>query len=87
MQQLQFSVEEEEFLKENGFATQERGNEQAHHVLDIDERIVDGYDLNALLDGGAEHQTPNAAKPGNFRTRIKTNAYVQHQYDEKKWGN
>ncbi|GMT15539.1 hypothetical protein PFISCL1PPCAC_6836, partial [Pristionchus fissidentatus] len=37
--------------------------EQVHHVVDVDEGVVDGHHLNGvLLHGGAQHQTADAAK-------------------------
>lgn len=35
---------------------------ESHHVLQVNEGVVDGGDLDALLQAGPEDQTPNAAK-------------------------
>lgn len=38
--------------------------DSAHHVLQVDEGIVDGNDFDSLLQAGPEDQAANAAKSG-----------------------
>lgn len=38
--------------------------DSAHHVLQVDEGIVDGNDFDSLLQAGPEDQAANSAKSG-----------------------
>ena len=48
-----------------------------HHVLHIDEGVVDGHDLDALLEAGPQDQTPDATKAtGTHRVRASERSHI-----------
>ena len=36
--------------------------EHVDHVVQVNERVIDGHHIGPLLQGGSQHQTPDAAK-------------------------
>jgi len=42
---------------------------ESHHVLQVNEGVVDGGDLNSLLQAGPEDQAANAAKSTQTESR------------------
>lgn len=58
-----------------------------HHVLEVDERVVDGDDVSlAVLDGSAENDTANAAETGEQRRGREENEGAVSRQDPRPGG-